>query len=71
MPEPPGRRPKNLDPDDFSDDEQYYKHRSLMLKYKSWKYSLLNAKNVVQIPYETIESPTKDSPGKISRGGPR
>ena len=42
-----------------------------MLKYKSWKYSLLNAKNVVQIPFETIESPTKDSPGKISRGGAR
>lgn len=69
MPEPPGKKPKNMDPDDFSDDEQYYKHRAQMLKYKAWKYSLLCAKNVVQIPFEKIESPTKDSPVKVSRQG--
>lgn len=37
----PAKKPKNLDPDDFSDDESYYKHRAQVIRYKSWRYSLL------------------------------
>ena len=39
----PGRKPKIMDFDDFSDDEQYYKHRNQVLKYNAWRYSLQNA----------------------------
>lgn len=66
MPEPM-KKPKNLDLDDFSEDEQYYKHRNQMLKYNSWRFSLLCSKNVVYMPREELESPKKDSSSKMVR----
>jgi len=61
-----------LDPDDFSDDETYYKQRAIVLKYKAWRFSLYCPKNVVQDPLpKELESPRKESPGKISRQGAR
>ena len=63
----PCRKPKNYDPDDFSDDDQYYKHRNQVIKYKHWRYGLLCEKNVVQNSPDPNESPRKESPTKISR----
>ena len=60
-----------MDFDDFSDDEQYYKHRNQVLKYNSWRYSLQNAKNLIQVPIEPLDSPRKESPQKVSRQGVR
>ena len=57
-----------LDPDDFSDDESYYKQRATVLRYKGWRYSLLCPKNAVQheLPPE-LTSSRKESPSKMSR----
>ena len=70
MPEP-FRRPKNMDIDDFSEDEQYYKHRNTMVRYNAWRYSLMCQKNVVYEPLEEPGSPKKDSGTKASRHGAR
>lgn len=67
----PCKKPPPIDPDDFSEDEQYYKHRAQLIKYKAWRYSLLCANNVVQHPVEVSESPRKESPSKLSRHGAR
>ena len=66
----PIKKPPAIDPDDFSDDESYYKHRAQMLKYKAWRYSLFCAKNIVQHelpPVEQPDSARKESPGEMSR----
>ena len=57
-----------MEPDDFSEDEQYYKHRSQVLKYSAWRYSLVCPQNVVQVPVEHLDpTPKKESPTKASR----
>ena len=62
LPEP-SRKPKKLCPDDFSDDEQFYKARTVTLKYNTWRYSLMCATNIVYMPPDEItDSPTKQSP---------
>lgn len=58
-----------LDPEEFSDDETYYKQRAVVLKYKGWRYSLLCSKNAVQydLPPEPQSSQKDSSPKKASR----
>ena len=51
----PIKKPPAIDPDDFSDDESYYKHRAQMLRYKAWRYSLFCAKNIVQHELPVVE----------------
>ena len=63
----PIRKPRNVDPDDFSDDEQYHRHRHKLLVYRGWRYSLLCANNVIQYP--NAEHQHSESPSKVSRLG--
>ena len=43
----PIKKPKCLDLDDFSDDEQYYKYQKKRVTYRAWRFSLLCSSNVI------------------------